>query len=134
MQPRDPVIGPAGVAARALGAVILGVALAAVAEFLFFVGHAAWVNLIVWAVIGIALGALSRRWSTAIWMDAVVGFAIVFSYSVMGYQGAAPLTAALAPFALIALLGAAGMAAAGVVGFALGFAVRRLRARGDRTA
>jgi len=130
MQSRDPVIGPAGVAARALGAVILGVGLAVVAEFLFFVGHAAWLNLVVWAVIGIALGALSRRWSTAIWMDAVVGFAIVFSYSVLGYQGRAPLVDALAPFALIALVGAAGMAAAG----AIGFAVRRLLDRRRRTA
>ncbi len=116
---------PASIALRALGAVALGVALAAVAEFVFFVGHFAWLNLVVWAVVGIALGALSRRWSTAIWVDAVVGFAIVFSYSVMGYQGSAPLLNALAPFALIALGGALGMAAAGAAGFGL----RRLVSR-----
>jgi hypothetical protein len=119
---------PAGIALRALGAVALGVALAAVAEFLFFVGHLAWLNLVVWAVVGLALGALSRRWSTAIWVDAVVGFAIVFGYSVMGYQGSAPLLNALGPFALLALGGALGMAVAGVVGFA----VRRLLSRGRR--
>ena len=124
-----PATSPAGIALRALGAAALGVALAAIAEYLFFVGHAAWLNTIVWAVIGIALGALSRRWSTAIWVDAVVGFAIVFSYSVMGYQGAAPLLTALLPFALIGLVGAAGMAAAGAIGFAL----RRLFTRTKKT-
>jgi len=124
-----PATSPTGIALRALGAAALGVALAAIAEYLFFVGHAAWLNTIVWAVIGIALGALSRRWSTAIWVDAVVGFAIVFSYSVMGYQGAAPLLTALLPFALIGLVGAAGMAAAGAIGFAL----RRLFTRTKKT-
>src|SRR3954467_13034995 len=104
MQSGPPATGPAGVkgvALRALGAALLGVGLAAIAEYLFFVGHAAWLNTVVWAVIGIAVGALSRRWSTAIWLDAVVGFAIVFSYSVMGYQGTAPLLNALPAFALI---------------------------------
>jgi len=124
-----PATSPTGIALRALGAAALGVALAAIAEYLFFVGHAAWLNTIVWAVVGIALGALSRRWSTAIWVDAVVGFAIVFSYSVMGYQGAAPLLNALVPFALIGLVGAAGMAAAG----AFGFALRRLFTRTKKT-
>src|SRR5436309_1830621 len=122
MQPRPRVLGPAGVALRDSAAVLVGVGLAAVAEYLFFVGPGSSLNLVVWAVIGIALGALSTRWSTAIWVDAVVGFAIVFSYSVMGCQGAAPLITALAPFALIAVVGAAGMAAAG----ALGFAVKRV--------
>jgi hypothetical protein len=119
MDRQHPAISPVGIALRALGAVVLGVALAAVAEFLFFVGHFAWLNLVMWAVVGLALGALSRRWSTAIWVDAVVGFALVFSYSVMGYQGSAPLLNALAPFALIALVGAIGMAVAGAAGFGL---------------
>jgi hypothetical protein len=127
---RHPVVRPARIALRALGAAALGIALAAVAEFVFFVGNAAWLNLIVWAVLGLALGALSRRWSTAIWVDAVVGFALVFSYSVMGYQGNAPLLDALAPFALIALVGAIGMAVAGVVGCA----IRRLVSRRTRPA
>jgi hypothetical protein len=121
---------PAGIALRALVAVALGVALAAVAEFLFFVGPLAWLNLVVWAVVGLALGALSRRWTTAIWVDAVVGFAIVFSYSVMGYQGSGPLLNALVPFALLALGGALGMAVAGVVGFALS----PIRGRGRRSS
>lgn len=140
MQPSQPAASPssspatppatrhAGVALRALSAALLGVALAAIAEYLFFVGHAAWLNTIVWAVIAIALGALSKRWSTAIWVDAIVGFAIVFSYSVMGYQGAAPLVSALAPFAVIGLVGAAGMAAAG----AAGHAIKRLVTRKNR--
>ena len=127
--PESPTTSPAATLLRALGAAVLGVGLAAIAEYLFFVGHAAWLNTIVWAVIGLAIGALSKRWSTAIWVDAVVGFAIVFSYSVMGYQGAAPLLNALLPFALIGLLGAAGMAVAGALGFGLRRLVGTSRAR-----
>lgn len=126
MQPSPPRLNAAGVTLRILGAVALGVVLAVVAEYLFFVGRGSWLNLVVWAVVGLAIGALSRRWSTAIWTDAVVGFAIVFTYSVLGYQGAGPLVRALAPFALIGLVGAAGMAAAGAAGFAL----RKLVTRG----
>jgi len=130
MQQPPSRLGAAGVALRILGAVALGVALAAVAEYLFFVGRGSSLNLVVWGVVGLAVGALSRRWSTAIWVDAVVGFAIVFTYSVLGYQGAAPLLGALVPFAGIALVGAVGMAAAG----AAGFAVRRLITRNRRSS
>jgi hypothetical protein len=130
MQPSPSRTSAAGVALRILGAAALGIALAAVAEYLFFVGRGSWLNLVVWGVVGLAIGALSTRWSTAIWVDAVVGFAIVFTYSVLGYQGVAPLVGALAPFAAIALVGAAGMAAAGAAGFGL----RRLMARGRRPA
>ncbi len=106
----------AGIAVRAAVAVALAVLLATIAHFFFFVGDTAWLNLIVWAAVGLAIGAASRRRSTAIWVDAMIGFAIVFSYSIMGYASSAPLLGALAPFALIALLGALGMAATGLAG------------------
>jgi hypothetical protein len=125
-----PRLGATAIVLRALGAGVLGVVLAAIAEYLFFVSRGSWLNLVVWAVVGLVLGALSKRWPTAIWVDAVVGFAIVFTYSVLGYRGAAPLVGALAPFAAIALVGAVGMAAAGAAGFAL----RRLVTRGRRAA
>ncbi|MDP9095980.1 MAG: hypothetical protein M3N26_05410 [Pseudomonadota bacterium] len=106
----------AGIAVRAAAAVGLAVLLATTAHLFFFAGDIAWLNLIVWAVVGLAMGAASRRRSTAIWVDAVIGFTIVFSYSIMGYASNAPLLGALAPFALVALLGALGMAAAGLTG------------------
>jgi hypothetical protein len=126
--PAPARLGAAGIVLRIVGAAALGVALAAVAEYLFFVGRGSSFNLVVWGVVGLVIGVLSRRWSTAIWADAVVGFAIVFTYSVLGYQGVAPLLGALLPFAGIALVGAAGMAAAG----AAGFGIRRLVMRGRR--
>jgi hypothetical protein len=110
---------PAGIALRAAAAVLLGILLAAVAEYLFFVGDLAWLNLVVWAAVGVAVGAASRRWSTALWMDALLGFTLVLSYSIMGYRAGAPLLGALLPFAAIALIGAFGMAGAGAVGHAL---------------
>jgi len=125
---RPARLGAAGIVLRIVGAAALGVALAAVAEYLFFVGRGSSFNLVVWGVVGLVIGVLSRRWSTGIWADAVVGFAIVFTYSVLGYQGVAPLLGALLPFAGIALVGAAGMAAAG----AAGFGIRRLVMRGRR--
>lgn len=122
-------MSPAGIALRAAAAVVLGVLLAAVAQFVFFVGAAAWLNLIVWAVTGLAIGAASRRRSTAVWVDAVLGFTIVVGYSIMGYASSAPVLGALAPFALIAVLGALGMAATGLAGHSC----RRLLHAGAQT-
>jgi hypothetical protein len=110
---------PAGIALRVAATVLLGILLATVAEYLFFVGDLAWLNLIVWAAVGVVIGAASLRWSTALWMDALLGFTLVLSYSIMGYQASAPLLGALLPFAAIALIGALGMAGAGAVGHAL---------------
>lgn len=102
-----------------------GVLFAAIAEFAFFVGSTAWLNLFVWAGAGIAIGAAAGAWSRAIWFNAILGFALVLSYSIMGYRAAAPLLGAIVPFIVIALFGALGMATAGIVGQA----IRRLRRR-----
>lgn len=95
------------------GAVALGVALAAIAQFAFFVGPFAWLNLVFWALIAIVLGFILRTWATAIAVCAVIGFTIVVSYSIMGYHGSAPLSKALPAFAVLGVTGAIGMAAGG---------------------
>ena len=102
---------------------MFGVALAAIAEFAFFVGPLAWLNLVFWALIAIVLGFVLRTWAMAIAVCAVLGFTIVVSYSIMGYHGTAPLSNALSVFAVLGVAGAIGMAAAG----AAGHLVRRLR-------
>jgi len=115
---------------RLAGSVALGVALAAVAYFVFFVGSWAWLNLLVWAAVGCVVGRIARTWPAAVVNSAAVGFTIVLSYSIMGYQGEAPLRSEILPFSIIAVLGAVGMAVAG----ALGHLSRRrsYQARADR--
>ncbi|NEN04683.1 hypothetical protein G3T36_02255 [Diaminobutyricibacter tongyongensis] len=97
------------------GAVVFGAALAAIAEFAFFVGPLAWLNLVFWGLIAIVLGFVLRTWAMAIAVCAVLGFTIVVSYSIMGYHGSAPLSNALSAFAVLGVAGAIGMAAAGAV-------------------
>lgn len=97
-------------------AAALGIGLAAVAHFFFFTGALAWLNLILWAAIGVAAGAVARSRASALTVTATTGFAIVFGYSVMGYQALAPLTHAIPLFAALSLLGAVAMAVTGITG------------------
>lgn len=123
-----PREGPLRVVANVLLAVLLGAALAALASFVFFVGTLASLNLVVWAVIGLGIGLIARTWRQTILDCAIVGFTIVVSYSILGYQGAASLVTAIPVFALIALAGAVGMAAAGAIGHLVRLGIRRARA------
>lgn len=102
-------------------AAVLGVVLAGIAYSLFFTGGLAWLNLVLWAAIAFAVGAASRSIAGAIATTATMGFAIVLTYSILGYQASRPLVVALPLFAVVALLGAMAMAGAA----ALGHAIRR---------
>ncbi|MEO6532028.1 MAG: hypothetical protein ABIO06_00485 [Pseudolysinimonas sp.] len=97
-------------------AALLGSVLAAIAYYLFFTGSWAWLNLIVWAVVAATTGFILRTWRLSILDCAIIGFAIVFTYSILGYQGSSSLLAVLPAFALIALVGALGTTAMGLVG------------------
>ena len=104
------------VAAHIVIAALFGVALALVAYFLFFHGPLVWLNLVVWALVTGIIGFRSTTWRMSIIDSAVVGFAIVLSYSILGYQGASSLITAIPAFAAIALVGAVGTTAMGVLG------------------
>jgi hypothetical protein len=108
-----------------VAAVLLGMALAAIAYFLFFLAPLAGLNLIVWAIVAFAIGFFDRTWRMTIVDCAIVGFSIVFSYSILGYQGAGSLLAAIPAFALIAVAGAAGMTAAGAISHLVRSRMRR---------
>ncbi|MEO7122694.1 MAG: hypothetical protein ABI400_06180 [Lacisediminihabitans sp.] len=96
--------------------------LAAIAQYLLFIGTLAWLNLIVWAVIAISIGLALRDWAMTTSVCAVLGFSIVLAYSIMGYKATAPISTALPVFTVLAFSGALGMVAAG----ALGQMLRRL--------
>lgn len=112
-------------AALLIGAAVLGVVLAFVAGFWFFLGSLVWLNLVLWAVIAVALGAALRSWFDTIAACAILGFSIVVSYSILGYGGVAPLATVLPAFGLFGIFGAIGMTAGG----SLGHLLRRLRRR-----
>jgi hypothetical protein len=97
-------------------AALIGAVLALVALYLFFHGPLVWLNLVVWALVAGIIGFSVSTWRLSILDSAIVGFAIVFSYSILGYQGAGSLLAAIPVFALIAVAGAAGTAAMGALG------------------
>lgn len=93
--------------------------LALVAHYWFFTGTVAWMNLVLWGAIAVSIGLASRSWRTTILACAISGFAIVFTYSIAGYQGNAPLPRALPAFLVLAIVGAAGMATGGAFGHLL---------------
>ena len=108
-----------GTVAPFVGAALFGVILAAVAQYLFFVGALAWVNLVVCTIIAISVGVTLHSWAMTISFCAVIGFSIVFSYSMAGFHANAPLLTAVPLFAVLAIAGAFGMSAGGAVGHLL---------------
>ncbi|MEO8529455.1 MAG: hypothetical protein ABI435_10285 [Pseudolysinimonas sp.] len=114
------------VAAHVVVAALLGAGLAAVAYYLFFVPPLAGFNLIVWALVALAIGLIVHSWGLVILDCAITGFTIVLTYSILGYQGADPLPSAIPIFVLIALVGALGMT---VVGTAAHLVQTRIKRR-----
>jgi hypothetical protein len=106
---------------------LLGLILAAIAEYAFFRGGLSGLNLVLWTALAVGLGAASRTWPRALAPSAVAGFAIVFGYAVLGYGGRAPLVHAVPAFAALAIVGAAGLCAAATAGHAARRIGRRRR-------
>jgi hypothetical protein len=124
--PTKTGVGLPGRVSRVLGSVapfvaaaLFGVFLAVIAQYLFFVEPPAWLNLVVWTIIAVSVGMTLRTWAMTISICAVIGFSIVFTYSMTGYHANAPLLAAVPLFALLAIAGAIGMAAGGAIGHLL---------------
>lgn len=122
-----PSGGAPRVIAHILGAAVLGLALAALAYFVFFVTPLASLNLVVWAVVAGVIGFVAPTRRLAILDSAIVGFSIVFSYSILGYQGSASLLSAIPVFALLAVAGALGMVAVAAIVHLIRSRVRRAR-------
>jgi hypothetical protein len=106
-----------------VGAALAGALLAVIAGYWFFLGNLAWLNLVLWALIAVVIGAALRTWGITNAVCAVLGFSIVVTYSLLGYGGVAPLYTVLPAFGLFGIFGAIGMTAGGAVGHLL----RRLR-------
>jgi hypothetical protein len=62
--------------------------------------------LIPWAIMGLALGALSGTRGAALLLGGVFGFAASYVFVIHGYAGAQPLVTRLAPFLIFGLIGA----------------------------
>ena len=62
--------------------------------------------LIVWSVVGLALGWLSASYKAAAACGAIYGFALSYVFMLAGYDGTAPISTKLLPFVLFGLIGA----------------------------
>ncbi|MBL7493804.1 hypothetical protein I6A60_35180 [Frankia sp. AgB1.9] len=87
-------------------AVPLGVAAGFVGAHLVLVGSG--LILIPWGLLAAVLGLGARGRRSAAATGGLFGFALAVTFMIAGYDGAAPLTSRLAPFALLGLVGAAG--------------------------
>jgi hypothetical protein len=74
--------------------------------------------LIPWAIIGLALGALSAARGAALLLGGIFGFAASYTFVIHGYAGIQPLVTLLAPFVIFGLIGAVCGLILGIVGYA----------------
>ena len=103
--------------------IVVGAFLGIVGSRLLFVGS--WLSLIPWGVIGLAIGAISRKAER--WLNGgLFGFCLTVAFMVAGYSGADPVMTKLPFFILLGAFGAACGIALALVGFLLwGLVVKR---------
>jgi hypothetical protein len=70
-----------------------------------FVGGSAWV-LILWAIVGLAIGAFAASKKAAMVNGAVYGFVLSYIFMIASYSGKASLSTKLLPFLLFGIFGA----------------------------
>lgn len=90
---------------RATLLTLLGVALGVIGSRYLLVGSA--LSLLPRGIVAGLIGYTSRSRHSTISAAASYGFALAVSFMIAGYQGHAPVTAHVLPFALLGLLGAA---------------------------
>ena len=89
---------------RGIFAAALGVILGLIGARYIFVGSS--LSLIPWGLAAVIMGYFSTTWKTTIGGGALFGFCLAGAFMLAGYQGTAPVTTYLIPFALIGLVGA----------------------------
>ena len=77
------------------------------------------VNLVPWALAGLAVGVMSGSRRAAVGSGAVYGFALAYVFMVAGYDGHEQLRTRLLPFLVFGIVGALCGAVLAVIGFAL---------------
>ena len=97
---------------KLLVVIVVGALLGVLGARYLFVGS--WVSLILWGLVGLALGLWCRSRREALINGAVYGFVISFVFMLAGYAGEASIISRIPFFAILGLVGA-------VCGLVLGF-------------
>jgi hypothetical protein len=93
---------------------VLGAALGLIGARYILVGSP--LSLIPWGLAALLIGYFSTSWKGTIGSGALFGFCLAGTFMVAGYQGTAPVTNYLIPFAIISLVGAFCATAGATVG------------------
>ncbi|WP_129545537.1 hypothetical protein [Arthrobacter dokdonensis] len=101
-------------ALRPILAAALGAILGLIGARYIFVGSS--LSLIPWGLAALFVGYFSTTWATALGSSALFGFCLAGTFMLAGYQGTAPVTNDLIPFAIIGLVGALCAIAGATVG------------------
>ena len=99
---------------RLILAAALGAILGLVGARYIFVGSS--LSLIPWGLAALIIGYFSTTWKGALGSGGLFGFCLASTFMVAGYQGTAPVTSYLIPFAIIGLVGALCAIAGATVG------------------
>ncbi len=98
--------------------VLLGVVLGVTGAKYLLVGSV--LSLLPWGLVAALIGYTTPSRARATLAASGYGFALAFAFMVAGYQGQAPVTHRLPPFALLGLLGAACATLLALGGHAIG--------------
>ena len=97
---------------KLLVAALIGALLGGIISKYLFVGS--FLNLVLWGVVGIAIGWWSNSKKQSILNVGVYGFVLSFIFMFVGYAGAAPIITRIPFFAVLGLVGM-------ICGIGLGF-------------
>jgi hypothetical protein len=109
---------------RVAGAIVVGALLGVLGSRYVFVGS--WLNLIPWALAGLALGARSRK-SEWPMVGGTYGFALSFVFMLAGYNGRASWVTRVPAFAVLGMVGATCGLVLSFTGFTIARAFGRTR-------
>ena len=100
----------------------LGAILGLIGARYIFVGSP--LSLIPWGLAALLIGYFSTTWKGTLGSGVLFGFCLAGTFMVAGYQGTAPVTNYLIPFAVIGLVGALCATAGATAGQLIGRKVR----------
>lgn len=99
---------------KLLIAAFIGVLLGGVVSKYLFVGS--FLNLLLWGVVGIAIGWWSELRNLAVRNTGVYGFVLSFVFMAVGYQGSAPILTRIPFFGALGLVGSVCGCVLGLIG------------------
>lgn len=104
-------------------ACLVGAVLGVIGARFLFVNSG--LSLIPWAIASLAFGYFATNMRQALGIGATFGFALAYTFMLVGYGGSEPIITRLAPFILLGIIGAICGLILAVIGYFIGKKLRK---------